>query len=369
MPAVKDYYQILGINEKATQADIKKAYRQLAKKYHPDANRDDPKAAERFKEISEAHAVLADPEKRKQYDTMRKYGAFGGGRWRQGTPHGAGQGEPGGVEFGDADFGGFGGFSGLGDLFSSIFGRGGRRAAGMEAIEASIEIPFRTAALGGKVPVTVSVTEACPACGGSGAAPGAKVTTCTECGGKGSVSFGAGGFAVNRPCPACRGRGTVPSEPCPRCGGQAEVPVSKRLVVTVPPGTETGRRVRLRGQGQRHPNGLPPGDLIVTFQVKPDRFFRRGEGLDVVATVPVNLAQAALGTKLKVRTLDGRRVVLKVPAGTQPGQRFRIRGQGIERNGRRGDLLVEIDVKIPEKLSKDEAELMKRFADVKGLRY
>lgn len=367
MPAVKDYYQILGVGENASQAEIKKAYRRLAKQYHPDANRDDPQAAERFKEVSEAHGVLGDPEKRKQYDTMRKYGAFGGGRWAQGARRSGGP--AGGVKFEDVDFGGFGGFSGLGDLFSSIFGRGGRRAAGMEPIEAAVEIPFRTAALGGKVPVTVSVTEACPTCGGSGAAPGAKVTTCQECGGKGTVSFGAGGFAVTRPCPACRGRGKVPSEACPRCAGQGEVLVNKRLLVTVPPGTETGQRVRLKGQGQRHPNGGPPGDLVVTFQVRPDRFFRRGDGLDVACTVPINLAQAVLGTKLKVRTLDGRRVVLKVPAGTQPGQRFRIRGQGIETNGRRGDLLVEIEVRIPKQLSKDEAALIERLAEMKGLKY
>lgn len=359
MPAVKDYYQVLGVAEGASTDEIKKAYRKLAKKYHPDANPDDAAAAERFKEISEAHAVLSDPEKRKQYDMMRKYGAFGRpGAGRRAATTGFGE------DIGG--FGDFGGFGGIGDLFSSIFGRG-RRSAEPEPIEVTVRIPFPTAALGGKVPAAVRVTEACPTCGGSGAAPGTAVHACQECQGRGTVSFGAGGFAVNRPCPACRGRGRIPAQPCPACSGQGEVAVTKRLVVTVPPGTEHGSRVRLRGQGQRAPSGQA-GDLLVTLEVEPDRFFRR-EGLDVVCTVPINLAQAALGTRLKVRTLDGRRVVLRVPPGTQPGQKFRIRGQGIERNGRRGDQLVEIAVTIPERLTKEQEALLKKFAKVGGLKY
>ncbi|MGD2135220.1 MAG: J domain-containing protein, partial [Gemmatimonadales bacterium] len=232
----------------------------------------------------------------------------------------------------------------------------------------SVEIPFRTAALGGKVPVTIGVTEACPTCGGSGAAPGASVNPCQECGGRGTVTFGQGGFAVTRPCPACRGRGKVPTEPCPRCAGQREVSVNKRLLVTVPPGTDTGQKVRLKGQGQRPPDGGAPGDLIVSFQVQPDRFFRR-EGLDLVCTVPVNVAQAALGSNLKVRTIDGRRVVLRIPPGTQPGRKFRVRGHGIEKNGRKGDQLVEITVTVPEELTAEQEEALKAFADKAGLKY
>ncbi len=362
MPAAKDYYRVLGVSDSASEAEIKKAYRRLAKKYHPDANPDDASAAERFKEVGEAYGVLSDPAQRKKYDTMRKYGAFapGGGGFARRSGGGS-------VRMEDVDFGGFPGFGGLGDLFSSIFGKG-KRAAGVEPIEVSAEIPFRTAALGGKVPVTVAVTEACPGCGGTGAAAGAKVDVCQECKGRGTVTFGQGGFAVTRPCPACRGRGKIPSQACARCTGSGEVDVNKRLLVTVAPGTDSGQKVRLKGQGQRSPDGGPPGDLIVTFQVAPDRFFRR-EGLAVHCTVPINLAQAALGTKIKVRTIDGRRVVLTVPPGTQPGRRFRIRGQGIAKGSTRGDQIVEVAVTIPDDLTPEQVQALQQFADSAGLKY
>lgn len=372
MPAVKDFYQILGVSPTATTAEIKKAYRRLAKKHHPDANQGAAAAAERFKEISEAHSVLSDPGKRRQYDLMRKYGAFagagdrarGGGRARGGA--GGGGGAAGSTRVEDFDIGGFGGFGGLGDLFSSIFGRG--RKEEVEAVEVTVEIPFRVAALGGKVQVDVPVTEACPTCGGSGAAPGAQITTCQECNGRGTVTFGQGGFAVSRPCPACRGRGKVASQPCATCSGQGEVAVIKRLMVTVPPGTDSGHRVRLKDQGQRHPGGQQAGDLVINFTVQPDRFFRR-EGLDLYCTVPINPAQAVLGTKLRVRALDGKRVLLRVPPGTQPGRKFRIRGYGIERSGQRGDQYVEVTVQIPERLTPEQEKLFKQFADAAGLKY
>ena len=177
------------------------------------------------------------------------------------------------------------------------------------------------------------------------------------------ISFGQGGFAVNRPCPVCRGRGRVPSERCRTCGGSGEVRVEKRLVLTVPAGTEDGTKLRLRGQGTKG-----KGDVVVMLQVEPDRFFRR-EGLDIVCTVPVNLAQALLGSKIKVKTLDGRRVVLKIPPGTKPGQKFRVVGQGIEKNGRRGDQYVEVHVDIPERLTPEQEAAMKAFADKSGMRY
>ena len=368
MPSVKDYYEVLGVSPSATDDEIKKAYRKLAKQYHPDANPNDAAASERFKEVSEAYSVLGDPKKRRQYDTMRKYGAFTsegpGGRWgRRGA---------GGIRFEDLDVGGggFQGFSGLGDLFSSfssIFGFG-KRADAVEAIEKVVEVPFRVAALGGKVPVTIQVSEACPTCGGSGAAPGAEINVCGECNGRGTVSFGQGGFAVNRPCPACRGRGRVPSERCPKCTGSGEVEVRKKIMVTVEPGTDSGHKVRLKGQGQRSPTGGTPGDLLITFKVLPDKFLRR-DGLDLHCTVEINLAQAVLGTKIKVRTIDGRRVVLRVPPGTQPGRRFRIRGQGIERNGKKGDQYVEISVQIPDRLTEEQEKLMKEFATASGWKY
>jgi molecular chaperone DnaJ len=363
MPAVKDYYNALGISDSATDDEIKKAYRRFAKQYHPDANPNDAEAAERFKEISEAYSVLSDPKKRKQYDTMRKFGAFTGMGDRS-SPGGSGFG---GTRFEDLDLGGLGGLGGLGDIFSSIFGKG-RKSAPVEPIAQVASVPFRTAALGGRIPVTISMSDTCPACGGTGGAPGAKISTCGECNGRGNVSFGQGSFAVNRPCPACRGRGRVPSQFCGKCGGRGEVDTDKRLMVTVPAGTKSGSKARLKGQGERDPSGGRPGDLIVTFEVEPDRFFHR-EGLDLVCTVPINIVQAVLGTKLKVRTIDGKRVVLRIPPGTQSGRKFRIKGVGVERNGKRGDQLVEVAVEVPEKLSADQERMLKEFADTVGMKY
>jgi molecular chaperone DnaJ len=361
--AAKDFYQVLGVSDSAGQDEIKKAYRRLAKQYHPDANPNNPAAAERFKEISEAHSVLSDADKRKQYDQMRRLGAFDGGPARGPRPGGARRTagpEPGAEGF---DFGDFGG---LGDIFSSIFGRGRQEEPRSEAIETLVEVPFRVAALGGKVTVNLQVIEACPTCAGSGGAPGATWSTCPECKGRGTISFGQGGFAVNRPCPQCRGRGRIPSQPCPTCRGAGEVRTERQVAITVPPGTETGTRVRMRGQGQAPSAGAPAGDLLVTFQVQPDRFFRR-EGLDIVCEVPLNLAQATLGTRLRVRTVDGKKVMLRIPGGTQPGRRFRIKGQGVEKNGVKGDQLVQVQVTVPDKLTSEQQDLLKQFAQSAGL--
>lgn len=362
--AAKDFYQVLGVPDSASQDDIKKAYRRLAKQYHPDANPNNPAAAERFKEISEAHSTLSDADKRKQYDQMRRLGAFDGlGR----RPAGAGRGPSGAPSAEDLDLGDLSGF-GLGDIFSSIFGRGRREEPRGESLEAVVEVPFRVAMLGGKVPVSMPVVEACPTCAGSGAAPGAVITTCPECDGRGTISFGQGSFAVNRPCPRCRGRGKIPSQPCPTCQGAGEVRTERRVMITVPPATESGSKVRLKGQGQPGRAGAPAGDLLITFQVQPDRFFHR-DGLDIVCEVPINLAQAVLGTRLRVRTLDGKKVVLRIPPGTQPGRKFRVKGQGLEKNGRKGDQLVAVQVTLPAKLSPEQEALMKQFADSAGMVY
>jgi molecular chaperone DnaJ len=386
----KDFYAVLGVSASATQDELKKQYRKLAKKNHPDANQSDPKAAERFKEISEAYNVLGDAEKRKQYDEMRRLGAFGGfggtaggasrsgGAGGRGRPGGPGQpggpGGPGGpnVRFEDYDIGGFGG---LGDLFSSMFGSNGGRPGARpsqsergQSIEATLEIPFRTAALGGKVPIDLEVNEECPTCHGSGGAPGATFKTCPECSGRGVVSFGQGGFAVTRPCPMCLGRGQVPSQPCPTCNGVGEVRTRKKVLITVPPGVDSGTKIRLRGQGGRGAEGAEPGDLLITFQVTPDRFYRR-EGLDLIATVPLNIAQATLGSKISVRTLAGKKVTIRIPAGTASGKRFRVPGQGLSKDGKTGDLLVEVAVSVPEKLTEDQERMMKDFAEAGGLKY
>lgn len=377
MAQTRDYYGVLGVASTATQDEIKKAYRRLAKRYHPDANPNDPKAADRFKEISEAYQVIGDVEKRKQYDDMRRLGAFGFGG---GAPGGAGARRgpsPGGARPGpDQGPGGFGfdigGLGGLGDLFSSMFG-GGRpgRARGAEqgqTVETTLEVPFRVAALGGRIPVELEVTEECGTCHGSGAAPGATVKVCPECSGRGVISFGQGGFAVNRPCPMCMGRGQVPSERCPTCNGSGEVRARKKLMVQVPTGIDSGAKIRLKGQGGRGTSGGAPGDLVITFQVQPDRFYKR-EGLDLVAELPLNIAQATLGSKVRVATLDEKRVTIRIPAGTSAGKRFRIRGQGIARDERRGDLIVEVTIVAPEKLTQEQEQLMRDFATAADLKF
>jgi molecular chaperone DnaJ len=378
MAQTKDFYATLGVSSSASQDEIKKAYRKLAKKYHPDANANDTKAGERFKEISEANNVLSDPAKRKQYDEMRRLGAFdgggfggfGGGRSARGA--GARGGGAQSINFEEFDIGGLGG---LGDLFSSMFGGGETRqtsrARGPEkgqTVEATLDIPFRTAARGGKVPIELEVSEECSTCHGSGAAPGAQLKICPECNGRGVISFGQGGFAVNRPCPVCLGRGQVPTEPCPTCHGSGEVRARRKVLINVPPGVDTGSKIRLKGQGGKGTANGPPGDLVITFNVLPDKFYKR-DGLDVIATVPLNIAQATLGTKISVRTIDGKKVAIKIPPGTPSGKRFRVRGQGIQKGEKKGDLIVEVSIQVPEKLSEEQERMMKEFAESGGMKY
>jgi molecular chaperone DnaJ len=377
--AQQDYYAVLGVPASASQDEIKKQYRKLAAKHHPDKNPNDPKAADTFKAISEAYQTLGDADKRKQYDQMRQLGAFGGfggargaGTRGAGAPPGAGPN----IRFDEFDIGGLGG---LGDIFSSMFGGGatgrpgatGSRARGPQRgqdVESTLEIPFRTAALGGKVPVELDLNEECGTCHGTGAAPGAKLVTCEECKGRGTISFGQGGFAVNRPCPVCLGRGQVPTERCPTCAGAGEVRTRKKVSITVPTGVDTGTKIRLKGQGGKGTKNGPPGDLLITFTVTPDRFYKR-EGLDLIAPVPINIAQATLGSRVSVKTLNGTKVAIKIPPGTASGKRFRVRGQGIEKDGGRGDLIVQVEVAVPEKLTPEQEEAMKAFAEAGGMKY
>jgi molecular chaperone DnaJ len=366
--STKDFYKTLGVSEKASQEEIKKAYRKLAKKYHPDANPDDTKAADRFKEVGEAYSVLSDPDKRKKYDQMRRLGAFSFGAGGPRASASAPGGQPGaGFSFDD--------LGGLGDIFSSIFDRGKKAEDGRKTgpskganVEYVVEISFRTAVKGGKISIDVPISEECATCGGSGAAPGTEMKRCDECRGSGSVTFGQGGFAVNRPCPACFGRGRIPESPCGSCGGSGEVRQTRKIQINVPQGVETGSKIRLSGQGERGSSGGKPGDLVITFKVKSHGFFRR-EGLDIHVTVPINLAQAALGSKMAVRTVDGRRVHLRIPPGTQSGTKFRIRGQGVEKSGRVGDQYVEVRVEIPESLDEEQQAAMERFAKAAGLKH
>ena len=379
MANAKDFYQVLGVSSTATADEIKKQYRRLEKQHHPDANQNDPKAAERFKGISEAHNVLGDPDKRREYDDMRRLGAFGGMSGFGGTrpssrpgASGARPGQPGAGTYNDFDVGGIGG---LGDLFSSMFGgaagAGRQRARGPErgqSIEQMVEVPFRVAAVGGKVPVDIEVNEECATCHGNGAAPGAQLRPCSECSGRGVISFGQGSFAVNRPCPVCAGRGSVPTARCSTCRGTGDTRVSRKVLIAVPSGAETGAKVRLRGQGGKGAAGGQAGDLVITFTVTPDRFYKR-EGLDVVATVPINIAQATLGSRISVKTLDEKKVAIRIPAGTSAGKRFKISGQGIEKDGKKGDLLVEVTITVPETLTEAQEKAMREFAEAGGMKF
>ncbi|HEX7939819.1 MAG TPA: DnaJ C-terminal domain-containing protein, partial [Gemmatimonadaceae bacterium] len=302
------------------------------------------------------------------------FGGFGGGGGRPGGNSGARPGNTGGFPGGGGDFRfeemDLGGLGGLGDLFGSMFG-GGRRRNEPERgqdVEVTLAVPFRTAAMGGKVPVELDVGEECNVCHGTGGAPGSRMQTCPECGGRGTISFGQGGFAVNRPCPQCMGRGQVPTKRCENCHGAGEVRAHRNISVTVPSGTDTGTKIRLKGQGGRGTRNGEPGDLFINFTVQPDRFYAR-EGLDLVARVPINIAQATLGSKVNVKTLDGKKVSIKIPAGTAAGKRFRVRAQGIHKGEAQGDLIVEVEVVVPEKLTPEQEKMMKEFADAGGLKY
>jgi molecular chaperone DnaJ len=373
--AYKDYYKILGVAENATADEIKKAYRKLAKKYHPDASPGNREATDRFKEINEANEILSDPKKRKQYDDMKRYAGSGFRGFRGAAPGGQGfdindilrrfgAGGAGGATFTTGDLGGMGG---LGDIFSTIFDRGGRfrrQRYGPQKgqdVHAEVQVPFETAAEGGTALITLTRNETCDRCGGTGAEPGSQVVTCPQCGGSGMISQSQGGFAVSRPCPRCYGRGEIVSQPCTRCGGSGQVQRPRRLSVKIPKGIEEGGRIRLRGQGEPGTAGGPPGDLLITVNIRGDSFFRR-KGSDIYCDVKINLTQAVLGTKLKVRTLDGKRAIVKIPAGTQPGTTFKLRGLGIKKDGRQGDQYVTVNVAIPKKLSAEEKELFEKLS-------
>jgi molecular chaperone DnaJ len=378
--AQKDYYQILGVGEQASADEIKKAYRKLAKKYHPDSNPGDNQAAERFKEINEAHEVLSDSKKRKQYDDLRHFAhaGYSTGGFQQGfdindllRQFGRGGGGGRTQTFTFDDLGGPGGF---GDIFSNIFDRGGRFRQQRygpqkgEDLYTEVEVPFDVAAKGGSTVITVSKDDACDSCSGSGAEPGSKVEKCPQCAGTGMISVSQGGFAVSRPCPRCYGRGEIVAQPCTKCGGTGQVARHKRLSVKIPKGIADGTSIRLRGQGQPGASGGPPGDLILKVHVASHRFFKR-KGANIYCDVSINLAQAVLGTKIRVRTLNDKKAVLKIPPGTQPGTTFRLRGLGVATETRKGDQLVTVNVEIPRNLKPEEQKLFERFAKDLNLKH
>jgi molecular chaperone DnaJ len=355
----KDYYAVLGVARNASQAEVKKAYRKLAQQHHPDSSEGSPAAEERFKEIAAAYDVLGDEAKRKEYDRVRDMASSG---FRFGP--GGGPGGAGGVRFEDLGFGA----GGLGDLFD-LFGEGrggaGTRARRGADLVAEVEVRFEDAMAGTTVPLRVTGSQPCATCHGSGARPGTAPSTCSQCAGAGSVAVDQGLFSMARPCPRCGGRGQVVEDPCPTCGGSGSTTSTRPLRMRIPAGVEDGARIRLAGRGEAGPSGGGPGDLYVAVRVRPHRFFER-RGPDLLLTVPVTYPEAALGSNVKVPTLNGA-VTLKVPSGTRNGRTFRIRGKGApKRRGGHGDLLVTVEVEVPSKLSKEERDLLKRLREAGG---
>lgn len=354
----KDYYKVLGVPKDASIDEIKKAYRKLARQYHPDANKGDPKAEERFKEISEAYDVLSDEKKRKEYDEARSL--FGSGGFR--IPTGSGTGTTGGFPFDLGDL--FGGLrtGGLGDILGGIFGGGSRRAQPRRGadVETEITISFTDAIRGVTVPIRLTSPGPCPSCHGTGARAGTMPRVCPNCSGTGMVSRVVGGFALSEPCRECRGRGLVVDDPCPSCRGSGRATSERTLQVRIPAGVDDGQRIRLKGRGAPGENGGSAGDLIVLVHVQPHKVFGRS-GPNLTLTLPVTFPEAALGATIEVPTLDGP-VTVKLPPGTSSGRVLRVRGKGApRRDGSRGDLLVTVEVVVPKKLSSKAREALEAF--------
>jgi molecular chaperone DnaJ len=367
----KDFYKVLGVSKDAPADEIKKAYRKLARKHHPDANKGEGAAEERFKEISEAYDVLSDETKRREYDEARAL--FGGGGMRFGAP-GAGRpgGGPGGVggqafDLGDL-FGGGGGGGGLGDVFGGLFGRGartggtttqaGRRGAD---VESEVTLAFTEAVDGVTVPLRLTSEAACSACQGTGAKAGTTPRVCPTCGGTGQTSRNAGGFAFAEPCRDCRGRGLIVDDPCPVCRGSGRGQSTRTIQARIPAGVRDGQRIRLKGKGAPGERGGPNGDLYIVVHVSPHPLFGRKDD-NLTLTVPITFPEAALGAEVRVPTLGGAPVTLKVPPGTSNGRTFRIRGKGVTRkDGTKGDQLVTVDVAVPQKLDAKAREALESF--------
>lgn len=347
--AKRDYYEVLGVPRNASEADLKQSYRRLAMKHHPDRNPDDAAAEASFKEAKEAYEVLSDPQKRAAYDQ------FG----HAGVDPSAGMGGRGGPgNFADI-------FS---DVFGDIFGGGGGRRGGAQMFRGAdlrynLELTLEEAVNGTEARIEFPTLVLCEECHGSGGREGAKPETCPTCHGHGDVRMQQGFFSIQQTCPRCQGRGTVVTDPCPKCHARGRVEEDKALSVKVPPGVDTGDRIRLSGEGEPGENGGPPGDLYVQIVVKPHDIFTR-EGADLRCEVPIDIVTAALGGELEVPTLGGR-VNLQIPAGTQTGKVFRIRGKGVMpvRGGGVGDLLCRVAVETPVNLTREQRELLSKFGE------
>ena len=357
----RDYYEVLGVSKGATEDEIKKAYKKMARKYHPDLNPDNKEAEERFKEVNAAYEVLSEPNKTARYDQFGfagvdpNYGAGAGGA-----------GFDGGFDFGD-----------LGDIFGSFFGGGfgGRRTNPNapqrgESIRLSVALSFEEAAFGCEKEVSVDRTEECGACHGSGCAPGTSPEVCPDCHGTGQVQVRRqtpmGVFATSSPCSRCGGKGKLIHQPCPDCRGTGAVRQRRTIQVSIPAGIDNGQTISIRGQGNAGKNGGPAGDLLVTITVKPHELFRR-EGTSVLCDAPITFAQAVLGAELEIPTIDGK-VKYDLPEGTQSGTTFRLKGKGIPAlNGRgRGDQYVTVHIETPRNLNREQKEALKKFAESVG---
>ena len=357
MSAKRDYYEVLDISQNASAEEIKKAYRQKARKLHPDVNRDDPQAEEKFKEVSDAYEVLSDPQKRELYDRFG-HDAFDPSR------NGAG------------GFGGFSGFDdlggGFGDIFDIFFGGAGtRRRTGPQRgadREVRLEINFEDAVFGIEKEIEISRMERCEKCKGSGAEPGSEVKTCPTCRGTGqqrtvqNTPFGR--FETSRPCSQCRGEGKIIEKACSACKGNGEQRKNRRIDIRIPAGIDSGSRLRVQGEGEQGIRGGPSGDLYITILVRPHASFKR-EGYNLLCKLPIDFVQAALGTEVEVPLLGGAVHLLHIPEGTQPGDIITVKGKGIPHlhSHRNGDLKVQIEVKIPRKLSRRQREILLQFAE------
>ena len=367
----RDYYDILGIKENVSEAEIKQVYRDLAKKYHPDKNKGDKSAEARFKEISEAYNVLRDPAKRKQYDQMRKYGAFGGGStggfggfdfgqfWHPGSSK---QRRSGSFSFDDLF-----GAGGLGNIFGDFFDFGDRirkertgTSQKGETLYYDLTIPFKLGINGGKQVIQVNLEEPCSDCNGTGADKGTKAKTCPDCQGRGTISIAQGFFAVNRTCPRCYGRGTITEKLCSVCQGTGTARRTKNLSVTIPQGIADGARLRLKGQGASGIKGGSKGDIIVTFHIAPHRFFKR-KGNDIYCEIPLDIIKAIQGNKIRVKTVYNNKVEIKIPPRTKTGKTFRLKGLGVKSKEGIGDQFVTINVTRRSNLSDEEQKIVEDF--------
>lgn len=368
----KDFYKELGVPSEASQGDIKTAYRKLANQFHPDKNPDNPAAAERFKAVSEAHSVLSDEAKRKEYDETRRLfagGGFGnrfrGGGGGDGGFNGFGS-DGGEFNLGDLfDAAGQTGGANIGDLFGGLFGRGAQprpsRPRRGNDLETETELDFLEATKGVAVPLQLTSPAPCTNCHGSGARPGTSPRVCASCNGSGVVNRNQGAFGFSEPCADCRGSGSIIEHPCDECRGRGVTTRTRTINVRIPPGVEDGQRIRLAGQGEAGLRGAPSGDLYVTVHVRPDSVFSR-DGDDLTLTIPVGFAELALGATLSVPTLDGK-VGVRVPKGTADGRILRVRGRGVpKRSGGAGDLLVTVKVAVPPKLEGEALEALEAYA-------